>query len=153
MLFSIIFHRLGLGQRANEWNRVGGMGRQRANCPVRQRFCMQGIRPAGKAAMEELGFTSGQEETAGDECEGDSADHNRHRRFFGTICVGTLNLILYAIKGTTRTEPNLLIWSPRVDGHFLPKDIPALIQDLTEAKPALLGLTEMESIYFGPHDA
>ena len=51
-------------------------------------------------------------------------------------------------QGTARKEPNLLVWTPRIDGDFLPKDIPELVRDLPNPKPALMGLTEKEAIYF-----
>ncbi|KAI3416072.1 hypothetical protein GPALN_005624 [Globodera pallida] len=49
--------------------------------------------------------------------------------------------------GTTRADPNLLVWGPRIDGDFLPRDIPALLQEV-RAKPVLMGVTAEEAVYF-----
>ncbi|KAL3081031.1 hypothetical protein niasHT_037499 [Heterodera trifolii] len=51
--------------------------------------------------------------------------------------------------GTTRADPNLLVWGPCIDGDFLPRDIPALVREVRGAnKPVLMGVTAEEAIYF-----
>jgi hypothetical protein len=59
-----------------------------------------------------------------------------------------IKIVSVIFKGTSRSEPNLLPWGPRLDGDFLPKDFPALIHGLAKSKPALIGVTEREAIYF-----
>ncbi|KAH7691443.1 CBN-GES-1 protein [Aphelenchoides avenae] len=49
--------------------------------------------------------------------------------------------------GIGRYEPNLLKYTPRLDGDFLDADVPELLRRAPK-KPTLLGITEREALYF-----
>ncbi|KAI1717328.1 carboxylesterase family domain-containing protein [Ditylenchus destructor] len=99
----------------------------------------------GRELLEELcnqsDENSNQEKSL---CNGHS--HKSSKQIILTRTVDQIQQAVHRL-GTQLCETNLLKYQPRVDGHFLPRDIPRLVSE-TRPRPCIMGVTANEAIYF-----